>query len=100
MRIGVQHGWFWSAVVGVMIGYSARESGITSPTLIAWLVLAVGIAGARLLRFSIEEPEWWAGQVRTKGAGTVVGNTIWGVLSFAVIYAVIMAVAGLLALLL
>jgi hypothetical protein len=100
MHIGVRYGWLWSAVLGVLIGYFARKTGITSGILIAWLVLAVGMAGARLLRFAFEEPQWWADQVRTKGVGTVAWNTVRGVLYFASTYAVIMAVAGLLALVL
>jgi hypothetical protein len=100
MHFGVQHGWLWSAVLGVMIGYFARETGITSAILIAWLVLALGMAGARVLRFAFEEPQWWVDQVRAKGVGAVAWNTVRGVLYFAATYAVIMAVAGLLALVL
>jgi hypothetical protein len=98
VRIGVRHGWFWSAVLGAVFGYSAaRGSGINSRLLITWLVIAVGISCARLLRFALDEPDWWAAQVSMKGVGTAVWNTIWGAFSFAVIYAVTMAATGILA---
>ncbi len=43
VQIGVRHGWFWSAVLGAILGYSTRDSGINSRVLIGWLVLSVGI---------------------------------------------------------
>lgn len=97
VHIGVRHGWFWSAVLGAFLGYSAREGGINSRALIWWLVLAGGVTAARPLNFVVDEPEWWVTQVEIKGLRTVAWNTIWGVLSFAVLYAVIMGVAGLVA---
>ena len=98
MRLGVRHGWFWSAVFGVVLGYSTRGSDINPRTaLIGWLVLGLGLSGARLLNFAFDEPGWWVAQIERKGIGTMAWNTVWGLVWFAVFYAVIMGVAGLVA---
>ena len=94
VRIGVRHGWLWSAVLGAALGYSARANGVNSRLLILWLVLAGVISCVRLLHFAFDEPEWFSAQVSTKGVSTVVRNTVWGVFSFAGIYAVIIGVVG------
>ena len=95
MHLGVRHGWFWSAVIGAVIGYSTRGSGIElRKALIGWLILAVSISAARFLNFVFDEPGWWASQIERKGIATVAWNTFGALVWFAVFYGIILAAAG------
>jgi hypothetical protein len=90
-------GWFYSAAIGAIMGYSARESGINATLVVGWLIVAIVISVARLIGFAFDEPGWWEAQVSMKGVGTVAMNTLSGMFAFAAVYAVIMGGTGLLA---